>query len=125
MLHNDIKEVSMFMLRILTARQSLESFHKLPACAFLFFGVFWGPARLLPFIIYVIENVIYVSVNFELQPIRPVVNLSPKLAPSVHSYTLWLGPLINLAKLEAEVPDFPRGHLSWKKKVKDLESEGT
>lgn len=60
--------------------------------------------NLFPFIIYVIENVIYVSVNFELRPIRPLVNLSPpKLALSVHSYTLWLGPLINLPKLEAEV----------------------
>lgn len=59
--------------------------------------------NLFPFIIYVIENVIYVSVNFELRPIRPVVNLSPKLALSVHSSTLWSGPLINLPKLEAEV----------------------
>lgn len=60
--------------------------------------------NLFPFIIYVIKNVIYVSVNFELRPIRLLVNLSPpKLAPSVHSYTLWMGMLINLSKLEAEV----------------------
>lgn len=37
--------------------------------------------NLFPFIIYVIENVIYVSMNFELRPTRRVVNLSPQTCP--------------------------------------------
>lgn len=33
--------------------------------------------NLFPFIIYVMENVIYVSMNFELRPARRLVNLPP------------------------------------------------
>lgn len=111
-LHSDIKEVSMFMLRTLTVQMNLELFYKLLACVFLFLKSFRSlhvcylclrVINLFPFIIYVIENVIYVSMNFELRPIQPVINLSPKPALSVHSYTLWLGPLINLPKLEVGV----------------------
>lgn len=36
------------MLPTLAAQRSSESLRKLLACAFLFFGVFWGPARVLP-----------------------------------------------------------------------------
>lgn len=81
--------------------------------------------NLFPFIIYVIENVIYVSMNFELRPTRRVVNLSPKAALSIHSYTLWVGALVNLPKLKAEVHGCFPHHLLWRKKVGCLGLDGT
>lgn len=62
-------------------------------CCFLLFSAFWRPAHVLPvcminlfpLIIYVIQNVIYVSVNFELWPMRRIVNLSSQ---TLSEYTL-------------------------------------
>lgn len=53
----------------------LEPAHVLPVCMINLFSL----------IIYVIQNVIYVSVNFELWPIRWIVNLSPQ---TLSEYTL-------------------------------------
>lgn len=53
----------------------LEPAHVLPVCMINLFSL----------IIYVIQNVIYVSVNFELWPIRRIVNLSSQ---TLSEYTL-------------------------------------
>lgn len=60
------------------------------ACCFLLLSPFLEPAplcmiNLLSLIIYVIQNVIYVNVNFELWPEQWIVNLSPQ---TLSRYTL-------------------------------------
>lgn len=86
--------------------------------------------NLVPFIIYVIENVIYVSVNFELRPIRPLVNLSPQ----TRSECTFLHSLVGSAHKSPQTGSrgahliFPCGRLTLKKnkkKVGGLDSDGT
>lgn len=76
--------------------------------------------NLFSLIIYVIPNVIYVSMDFELWPNQHIVKSQPKLSLSILSYALWFDLLINLCQLRAEY-----GHSLHSPELASSEEENT